>query len=392
MNGGIGAAAICLGLFPLVLYCSISTRVWHAAPAFLGIIQFAYRLVTYCDLLLYLAIVLLLSALGKLHVEIRNKLQICLVAALSLMGQSVLIKFTHAASITQNTRLAPGTGLFENRETLRQLPGQFYGLDGYVSRDGFAPNLDGIPTIRLRVKGDHDFGAPESALVGSPGWFSTNVQAFPWNRLVINGKVLARGATHVSSDGIISPEEFPIMTRFTFSEDTLAAHADSAPTRVEYRFVPHRSYMALRLISGTILLGWASLLLTGAFFMSWFGVTRSSLVLSTRVKIPQIVFVAILKRFAYWGTTFVFIGTLASILQAVARLNVLPSSPPQVSTSAEGPSTLVASMRVKFLRNLQWKGRKPEPLWSPVARARPILCQLSTSRLTRFVYASTMEQ
>jgi hypothetical protein len=361
MTAELIAVAVCLGVALLVLYCSVSTHLWLAAPSFLGMIQFAYRLVTYCDLLLYLAVVLLLSTISKFRVEIRNKLQICLAIALVLMAQSVLIKFAHAASVQTNNRV-PGTGLFENRRALTQLPGSFYGLDGYVSREGFAPNLHGIPTVRLHSKGGVDFGTPESALAGPPGWFATNIQAFPWNRLVLNGKAVPKAATHISSDTILSPLEFPAMAVMNFIDDTLAARTDSAHTLIGYRFVPHRSYLVFRFVSGAILISWSAILLIGACYGGWGGIRCRGRAPSTKLRITKIVFATIRKRVAYWGLVLIVLGAAASILQAIARHSALPPSVPPVSASLKEQTALIATIRAKFNHNIPLKGRKPDPL------------------------------
>ncbi len=95
----IAAAAVCLGLFALVCYGSISAGVWPLLPRFLAFFQFAYRLVTYCDLLLLGGAVVLLSSLRHFHEELRNPLNVCLALVVTLMALGVLVKFTHVASI-----------------------------------------------------------------------------------------------------------------------------------------------------------------------------------------------------------------------------------------------------------------------------------------------------
>ncbi len=70
----------------------------------------------------------------------------------------------------------------------------------------------------------------------------TNIEAFPWNRVVLDGRELPRAETY-TSHRILS---------FVLPPGTSTQHV------VGYRFVPDPLYSVLRAISGIVLAGWAA--------------------------------------------------------------------------------------------------------------------------------------
>ena len=176
-TGEVSAAAVCLALGVLVYGCSTSTSVWNFLP--MAFIQFTYRLVTYCDLLLSAGTVVLLSALKRFHRDLQKPLSICLAAAVAVMAQGVLVKFTHAAAVQSDGVLA-GVGISGERDALTQMPNNFPWVD-YSDVTGLAGDLADAPSIQLHVGLDAHFGEVASAL-DLPGTekLQTNIETFPW--------------------------------------------------------------------------------------------------------------------------------------------------------------------------------------------------------------------
>ncbi len=240
-----GAGAVCLGLFALVCYGSTSISVWSRLPQFLAFFQFAYRLVTYCDLFLLAAVVVLLSSLRPFHEELRRPLTMCLAAAVAVMTLGVPVKFAHAAAV-QRTGVLPGIGIFGERETLAHLPGSVQWPD-YGDRTGFAGVLADAPVTRLSVGTGKHFGQVDNATspTGS-NRVATNIEAFPWNRVVLDGREVPLSETYTSD---------------WFLSAALAVNEPSVNHVVGYKFSPDRLYTVLRTTSGLVLAGWAGGLL-----------------------------------------------------------------------------------------------------------------------------------
>jgi hypothetical protein len=242
-TGEVSAAAACVVLAALVCWGSTSTAVWEFLP--IAFFQFTYRLVTYCDLLLLAGAVVLLSALRRFHRDLRTPLGICLAAAVAVMAQGVLVKFTHAAAIQSDGVLA-GTGISGERDALTQMPNNFPWVD-YSDVTGLAGDLADATPIQLHVGLDAHFGEVGSAL-DLPGAekLQTNIETFPWNRVVLDGREVPLSDTYASHRLLSIP---------------LDDHGRSVQHVVSYGFVPDAIYSALRAISAITLGGWAGSLL-----------------------------------------------------------------------------------------------------------------------------------
>jgi hypothetical protein len=127
----VRGALECLGAFVVTVYASLSLGAWRLIPQILKVVQYSYRLVTYCDLLLLPTLILLLYASRHFHNEMKNAFNICLAVAVALIAQAVLVKFTHASTIRTSGAIA-GTSLSGDRQALLKMPGTFYGHDPYV--------------------------------------------------------------------------------------------------------------------------------------------------------------------------------------------------------------------------------------------------------------------
>ena len=251
----VSAAGGCLSIFALILFGSVSPDVWRHLPSSFGFFQFACRLVNYCDLSLLLAAVALLSALRPYHAELRVPLYICLTAGVVLMGQGVLVKFSHVAAI-QHDGVLPGIGISGERDALLSLTPTLPWEDFSVVT-GLAGVLPDAPTVKLVPLGRRHFGEAET-VVFSPQSETvlTNIQAFPWNRVVLDGRELSPAETFTTHRFL----------SFRLEPDDL-----SLRHLVGYRFAPDRLYTVLRATSGVVLVGWAA----GLPVLAWRGHRRT---------------------------------------------------------------------------------------------------------------------
>ncbi len=246
-TGEVSAAAVCLVLAALICWSSTSTRVWDFLP--IAFFQFTYRLVTYSDLLLFVGVVILLSALSRFHGTLQKPLSICLAASVAVMAQGVLMKFTHVAAI-QSDGVMPGIGPFDERDVLMQMPDLPWW--DYSDIADVAGRLD-APSIKLPVGLRARFGEVGSALnLPGPGELQTNIEAFPWNRVVLDGREVPRSETYASRRML---------------SIRLADQGRPVQHVVGYRFVPDAIYSALRVTSFVTLGGWAGSLLFLALFL-----------------------------------------------------------------------------------------------------------------------------
>jgi len=238
------AAVMCFTAILGMYYLSVSPQIWQFLPHSLCIIQFAYRLISYIDLLLLILIILLLSLLKRFRLEFENKFKLCLMAAVILMAQAVLVKFNHAA-FTQEKRILTGTGPFDDRSILVHLPPTFYSPLDYVIQDGYAGNAPALPRLNFLAAAGPRFGQVPTVSLNGARSFETNIQAFPWNKLVINGSLLPQTETYLSTGNTLAFGDF----------------GRGPANQVAYAFVPDRAYVICRYVSAAALISWIGFLI-----------------------------------------------------------------------------------------------------------------------------------
>jgi hypothetical protein len=332
------AATMCAVLFVLLLCVSVSPHIWDMLPRSVGIVQFSYRLVTYCDLSLLGAVVFLLTLVRSSSAKVKHSVRMCVAVSVALMTQCVFVKFNHAAVIQQGGELE-GTGLSGNRDLLKVLPASFYGLEDYVVQRGFG-GLSGVPTVPLPTSGGVDFGKVQSVSLERGGGFATNIQAFPWNRVVLNGRPLPQAETYVSANY------------------RLAARAISGGGRVGYQFIPDPAYVVLREVSGLVLLVWA-----GVLFLATVAHRRNAGKMSAAVQSKGSIFGAVLRGAVYAGLPLVAIAGIAGVLPFLASTAaaVVPDRQPAPGIPG-GRTILDATLRVKFPRDIPMARLRCDPL------------------------------
>jgi len=265
----IPAAALCLGAFFATFYLSVSSQAWWFVPRSLHVVQFFYRLVSYCDLLLFILVLLLLSALNKFRAELESTFRICLTAAVVLMTQAVLVKFNHAAYI-QEDKIVAGTVLFGDRTALKILPASFYNPRDYVVQNGYAGVAPALPLLSFLPATGARFGEVPSISLNGLKNFETNILAFPWNRLVINGKLLPSAETYISANNTLAYGDF-----------------GRGAADVGYLFVPDRKYLILRSVSTVVLFIWIGVLVSTALWR------RRTMIFSSKTIFSGLIFLLI---------------------------------------------------------------------------------------------------
>lgn len=227
-------AALCAAATGLLLALSVFTEAWTALPKSFTIIQFPYRLTAFVN-------VAALGALtGVLAVLVRSRHH-------ALWSRLVLGVGVVVASVGVGLKvprcLEGGSGADAVVTDYANPPRDwYYGSEDYTTPDAFQKVDAAAPrqAVTLAVGGDSGFGMVGSTRVRTDvrTQITTNVQAFPWNVLTIDGRTVARKAT--LDDGY-----------------RLAAWIDPGEHTVGYKFQPDRTWLALRATSLCILFLWA---------------------------------------------------------------------------------------------------------------------------------------
>lgn len=184
---------------------SLSKQAWHLVPTTLHFIQFAYRLVTYADLLLLFAVLFLLAGMRRFAALPDRPLMAVLAGCLALSTVSVTIKLLHAHHVEGPNVLAGSGWPTTNRDVLRSLPSTFYGLNTYAVKSGSRGILadSAVPSpVSFPIGTQQHFGdvLPVPVPAREPGRLRTNIQIFPWNRILWNGREIPFEETSTDRD------------------------------------------------------------------------------------------------------------------------------------------------------------------------------------------------
>jgi hypothetical protein len=222
---------------------SISVTTLPLAVKLFYPIQFAYRLITYCDLFLLLTSLLLLASLGPKAVIVRWPLAVCLCACISLNTAGLFVKFGHVAA-AETQGIVHGSGYTSDRNDLVKIPAVFYWTFDYSIAKGMTPEpaVTSIPkqNIGFPVGTNEHFGEVLKSTVQLPAetMLTTNAEVFPWSRIAVNGSDV--------------PATQTLATRLT----TFGVMGGPGSTAVEYRVSPDLIWLNLRRISLLSLFLW----------------------------------------------------------------------------------------------------------------------------------------
>jgi hypothetical protein len=268
LDWAIGISALIFTAYFAVL--SVQPSISESFGGFFNILQFAYRLTAYINLT---ALVVLMALTGIVARNGRSAgiraewLAFCL--ALAMAG--LVTKLYHAGAIRQSSSAAAVAqvaaeirlpayykeypvwfpGMNEAGPNATTLPPTYYGHSVYSIFLAYRAAPDNAPQtyVTLAPEGSR-FGdvAPFELTLPEPSLIITNVQPFPWNRLVL--------------DGVLQPNERLLVVppktvldsyrRF----DGLALQLDAGRHVLEYRFVPDRLWTASIIVSWIALIIW----------------------------------------------------------------------------------------------------------------------------------------
>jgi hypothetical protein len=233
--------------FGFVCIASISEQFWLRIPDSLKFIQFSYRLVTYADLFLLFAVLLLLTGMGRLAGSPDRYLTAVLTGCLTLAITSVSVKLVHAYQAEEPNTLAGSGWPDTNRKALLTLPSTFYGVTGYAMNVGSAGNLAAgkkpLPVF-FPLGSENRFGevSPFPIYSNISGVIQANVQIFPWNHIIWN------------------KQEIPFHKTFTTSDLVTAIDVPPASGTLEYVLRPDPIWLVLRFLSLWTAALWAAAL------------------------------------------------------------------------------------------------------------------------------------
>jgi hypothetical protein len=281
LKGGLRLRAAALVAVPLLytaasLYFSLRPKDFDYLPRICLSVQFVYRLVTYVNLGLLLVPLFLLLWLrsrtpsSPTAGELASPVLLCFV--LTLAGTGVLVKLVHAQVAT-----IPEIGYVQywakfgrpfthhvgkphwlkndsDRQALVHLPLSYPHYYDYTTPRWLRMvNPGEEPAVQLSFLGvdwhNGRFGDCQAAVIrrDTPGLAATEVAAFPWNRIYLDGQE-------------VPPEQLR-----AWKPDKLApwngAYQIIVPVPaglhwIEHRFVPDRTWRCLHRVAWLVLLGW----------------------------------------------------------------------------------------------------------------------------------------
>jgi hypothetical protein len=268
-------ALACVALACGAYFSALSVRpaISEQLGGVFNILQFAYRLTAYINLTALAAFMALSGAAspGEANRPVGLRatwLSFCLALALS----GLVTKLYHASAIEQTasaasvSRLASELQLpvyekqypvwFPGMEAAGQnsidLPPTYYGhpvfsmLGAYGSAPEDAPRL--YAAMEPETGGRFGHVRPLELFLQAPSLLVTNVQPFPWNRLIVDGSMRAEESL------LIVPPKSTLDPYRRF--DGLAVKLDAGRHVVEFRFAPERSWTRLVVVSWVFLTLW----------------------------------------------------------------------------------------------------------------------------------------
>ena len=254
-------------LFSMITWMSLSTKPYQFLPDYFQNIQFTYRIVFYQNLAIIFAVYSLFQAWPKNPKDTHKKnfsktLPVVVAICLSFAFLACLEKNLHGLAIV-------GFSKPEIPKTLEesiQLNRQNYGTYKYTVNN--IPQVKGKNFVNVNFKVDlsQGFGIgvkPIHLNLSETQWIRTNIHAFPWNQIIVNGSPLKRELLKM----VPGKTDTGILTMNTYH---LAFQLPSGKYTLHYQFKPEPIYLVLRKVSLLILKIWiiVTVLIEGVLFFS----------------------------------------------------------------------------------------------------------------------------
>lgn len=235
--------------FLFLLFLSTS---YPMHPVFLPVfrmIQFSYRYTNYLNLILLALTVYAITQRSPITTLRRDHFFVTFCWGLIFCATS--LKLVHSLAILDHADRRQFKTVFRSNETAVQFPPSFYGMKDYgvseatdtelhrVDREvAFPASFNPLESMRLSFE----------QIEEKPQWIETNVYAFPWNHLYLDGRIL-----QPTERGIHYPH-YAVKVE------------DKGQHRLEYRYEPPTFFKVLqalsRLACGVLLAMGLTLLLT----------------------------------------------------------------------------------------------------------------------------------
>ena len=195
-RAGLRATAFALIAFAFFTWISMYPSAFELLPAFTRMLQLAYRAVSYENISVLLAIFLLAGLLRRrrdrslFEAGIASRL---LIGCLVLSGAGVIIQSIHASQILQTSGSRGIRATDHERGITRALPKSFYGATAYATIGLYEPlsqtERESFTQAWVPVGEGDSFGITQPLHItqSRETWVATNVQAFPWNVLELDG-------------------------------------------------------------------------------------------------------------------------------------------------------------------------------------------------------------
>ena len=254
-------------LFGLTTWMSLSTTPYEYLPNFFQNIEFAYRMLFYQNLSIIFAVYSLfhVSQISLFKIEktkFHKVLPIISTICLSFSFLACLEKNMHGLAIVGFSK----PKIPKTLEESLQLNRQNYGTYKYTVNN--IPQVKGKNFVNVNFKVDlsQGFGIgvkPIHLNLSETQWIRTNIHAFPWNQLDVNGSPLKKELLKMVAGKADTG-------KLTMNTNHLAFQLRSQKHNLHYQFKPEPIYMVAREISMWLLLIWigVTVLLEGVLFFS----------------------------------------------------------------------------------------------------------------------------
>ena len=188
---------ILFGIWIYVLLISTNSKMSSGLPSIFNIIQFAYRLVTYCDIIALLGISLCFLYIKKYTIKIKFiGIFIWTFVVVAVMGY--LLKAVNISEI--------GDQYDYDSKTYLSLSDAFYNPDDYMDLSEWnyisSEEVKDSVLLSIPVNNEEKFGDTKAVDVTmmSSGWVGVNIYPHAENYLVINEKTLGHNEMYITED------------------------------------------------------------------------------------------------------------------------------------------------------------------------------------------------
>ncbi len=156
---------------------------------------------------------------------------------------------------------------FANEVSMNLTP-TYYGHPEYTIESGFLnKNVDvdmPVKKVNLIVEGKENFGkvSEEKFILQKKSIIITNIQAFPWNKIILNNIEVASEETYSKKSLYLHPEVKKISGTVG-----LSVIADKGENIISYKFSPDQIWVNLIKISWIVIILWSSLVMYFSTFI-----------------------------------------------------------------------------------------------------------------------------